>query len=538
MASRPPLPERRTGSRCPREEILACAPRGVPRPHVPRLLLPEGGDGAARHALHDRAGRARLRARHARALPRDVRALARGRAPLRHEDRDLRGPDARRARPRCTATSSGSASPISAARSARSSRSPARSAASTPGSPVSAATSRRRAPTTPKVGWDEAHELWKAARSPTGATRAAGTTSASTTCPTTPLHDRGYASIGCTHCTPPGAGRDGRWAATDEDRVRAARPRGASERPARRPVHAEPSRRARGGGDPHHARGRRRARAAGAALLRRQGLDRPAAARREGVPARQVPVPGDARRHRPQLPRGDRVPRPPRRRARGAPRRRERAGLDRPRARRRADGPRASRNLLQTTTLLDAIEEHGFDAAMGGARRDEERSRAKERIFSFRDDFGQWNPRAQRPELWNLYNGRIRKGEHIRVFPISNWTELDVWQYIARENLELPSIYFAHERRGVPPRRDALRRRRVRGAARPARSRSLTWVRFRTVGDMTCTGGVESRRRDDRRGRRRDRGDQRHRARRDPRRRPRQRGRDGGPQARWLLLSR
>ena len=109
-------------------------------------------------------------------------------------------------------------------------------------------------------------------------------------------------------------------------------------------------------------------------------------------------------------------------------------------------GPRASRNQLQTTTLLDAIEEHRFDAAIGGARRDEERARAKERIFSFRDDFGQWNPRAQRPELWNLYNARVRRGEHVRVFPISNWTELDVWQYIAREELELPSIYFAHER--------------------------------------------------------------------------------------------
>src|ERR1700741_410922 len=109
-------------------------------------------------------------------------------------------------------------------------------------------------------------------------------------------------------------------------------------------------------------------------------------------------------------------------------------------------GPRPSRNQLQTTTLLDAIEEHQFDAAMGGARRDEERARAKERIFSFRDDFGQWNPRAQRPELWNLYNARIRKGEQIRVFPISNWTELDVWQYIAREQLELPKIYFSHER--------------------------------------------------------------------------------------------
>src|ERR1700739_732374 len=109
-------------------------------------------------------------------------------------------------------------------------------------------------------------------------------------------------------------------------------------------------------------------------------------------------------------------------------------------------GPRASRNRLQTTTLLDAIEEHGFDAAFGGARRDEERARAKERVFSFRDDFGQWDPKRQRPELWALYNGRIRKGEHVRVFPISNWTELDVWQYIEREQLELPSIYYAHKR--------------------------------------------------------------------------------------------
>ena len=109
-------------------------------------------------------------------------------------------------------------------------------------------------------------------------------------------------------------------------------------------------------------------------------------------------------------------------------------------------GPAASRNRLQTGTLLDAIEEHGFDAAFGGARRDEERARAKERVFSFRDEFGQWDPKAQRAELWSLYNGRISKGEHVRVFPISNWTELDVWQYIACEKLEIPSIYFAHER--------------------------------------------------------------------------------------------
>src|ERR1700736_4383692 len=109
-------------------------------------------------------------------------------------------------------------------------------------------------------------------------------------------------------------------------------------------------------------------------------------------------------------------------------------------------GPRASRNQLQTVTLLDAIAEHGFDAAFGGARRDEERARAKERVFSFRDDFGQWDPKNQRPELWNLYNGRIRKGENVRVFPLSNWTELDVWEYIDQEQLEVPSIYFAHER--------------------------------------------------------------------------------------------
>jgi sulfate adenylyltransferase subunit 2 len=154
-------------------------------------------------------------------------------------------------------------------------------------------------------------------------------------------------------------------------------------------------------------------------------------------------------------------------------------------------GPRASRNQLQTTTLLDAIEEHQFDAAMGGARRDEERARAKERIFSFRDDFGQWNPRAQRPELWNLYNARIRKGEHIRVFPISNWTELDVWEYVAREELELPSIYFAHER-------DVFRRDNMLYAVSdfverlPGEDPFRATVRFRTVGDMSCTGGVLS----------------------------------------------
>ena len=154
-------------------------------------------------------------------------------------------------------------------------------------------------------------------------------------------------------------------------------------------------------------------------------------------------------------------------------------------------GPRASRNQLQTTTLLDAITEHQFDSAIGGARRDEERARAKERIFSFRDDFGQWNPRAQRPELWNLYNARIRKGEQIRVFPISNWTELDVWQYIAQEGIELPSIYFAHQRQVF--RRDGMLYAASEVVERyPDEDPFEATVRFRTVGDMSCTGGVLS----------------------------------------------
>jgi sulfate adenylyltransferase subunit 2 len=142
--------------------------------------------------------------------------------------------------------------------------------------------------------------------------------------------------------------------------------------------------------------------------------------------------------------------------------------------------------------LLDAIAAHGFDAVFGGARRDEERSRAKERIFSFRNEFGQWDPRSQRPEVWNLYNGRVHRGEHVRVFPLSNWTELDVWDYIAQENLELPAIYFAHER-------DVFERDGMLYACwdgmRLIRGESTTrdWVRYRTVGDITCTGGVRSR---------------------------------------------
>jgi sulfate adenylyltransferase subunit 2 len=154
-------------------------------------------------------------------------------------------------------------------------------------------------------------------------------------------------------------------------------------------------------------------------------------------------------------------------------------------------GPRASRNRLQTVTLLDAISEHGFDAAFGGARRDEERARAKERIFSFRDDFGGWDPRGQRPELWSLYNGRIRRGEHVRVFPLSNWTELDVWQYIAQERLEVPSIYFAHERAVF--RRDGMLYAISEFVERMDGEEPFTVsVRFRTVGDMSCTGAVAS----------------------------------------------
>jgi sulfate adenylyltransferase subunit 2 len=153
--------------------------------------------------------------------------------------------------------------------------------------------------------------------------------------------------------------------------------------------------------------------------------------------------------------------------------------------------PGESRNRHQSVTLLDAIDEFGFDALIGGARRDEEKARAKERVFSFRDAFGQWDPKNQRPELWNLYNARVHKGEHVRVFPISNWTELDVWQYIARERLEVPSIYFAH-------RREIVRRGALLAPATPLtpprdgeRVETLS-VRFRTVGDITCTAPVAS----------------------------------------------
>ena len=156
-----------------------------------------------------------------------------------------------------------------------------------------------------------------------------------------------------------------------------------------------------------------------------------------------------------------------------------------------ATGPRASRNPLQTVTLLDAIAEHRFDAVFGGARRDEERARAKERVYSHRDSFGQWDPKAQRPELWGIYNGRHRAGEHFRIFPLSNWTELDVWRFVADYEVDLPGIYFAH-------RRPVFRRDGMWMAVSPHLSPepgepvSEELVRFRTVGDATCTAAIES----------------------------------------------
>lgn len=154
-------------------------------------------------------------------------------------------------------------------------------------------------------------------------------------------------------------------------------------------------------------------------------------------------------------------------------------------------GKLASRNALQTFTLLDTIEEFGFDACIGGARRDEEKARAKERVFSIRDEFGGWDPKRQRPELWNIYNGKINKGENVRVFPISNWTELDVWNYIRREKIELPSIYFAHEREILEYEGQLIATSefiRIDEGDKISKKR----VRYRTVGDMTCTAAVES----------------------------------------------
>jgi sulfate adenylyltransferase subunit 2 len=154
-------------------------------------------------------------------------------------------------------------------------------------------------------------------------------------------------------------------------------------------------------------------------------------------------------------------------------------------------GPRASRNRLQTTALLDGIAEHRFDALFGGARRDEEKARAKERVYSFRDEFGAWDPKSQRPEVWNLYNGRIKQGEHIRVFPISNYTELDIWQYIKEEGIEIPNVYFSHQRE-VFERDGMLLSTGEFITLMDDEEPHMETVRYRTVGDMSCTGAVES----------------------------------------------
>ena len=154
-------------------------------------------------------------------------------------------------------------------------------------------------------------------------------------------------------------------------------------------------------------------------------------------------------------------------------------------------GFNASRNVAQTTTLLDTIEKHQFDAAMGGARRDEEKARAKERFFSHRDEFGQWDPKNQRPELWNLFNGRKNFGEHFRVFPISNWTEMDVWQYILKENIPLPSLYFSHDRE-VIARNNTFIANSPYLNLRPEEKPEMKRIRFRTIGDLTITGAIES----------------------------------------------
>ncbi len=154
-------------------------------------------------------------------------------------------------------------------------------------------------------------------------------------------------------------------------------------------------------------------------------------------------------------------------------------------------GPNASRNKLQIPTLLQALEEHEFDAAFGGARRDEEKARAKERFFSHRDEFGQWDPKNQRPELWNLFNGRKNVGEHFRVFPLSNWTEMDVWQYIAAEDIDIPSLYLAHERDVVARNGTYLAKNEYITLTEDEEYEQKT-VRFRTIGDMTCTGAVLS----------------------------------------------
>ncbi len=198
--------------------------------------------------------------------------------------------------------------------------------------------------------------------------------------------------------------------------------------------------------------------------------------------------------------------------------------------------PDGTRNRIQTPVLLDALEKHRFSAAFGGARRDEDKARAKERVFSFRDEFGQWDPKNQRPELWSLYNSRIHVGESIRVFPLSNWTELDIWQYVRREGIDLPSIYFAHERE-VFERAGMLYANNEFCRPKAGEEPFVARVRYRTVGDASLTAAVLQRRRHRRQDHRRGRGHAHHRTRRHARGRQVQRGRHGGPQEGRVLLT-
>jgi sulfate adenylyltransferase subunit 2 len=319
-----------------------------------------------------------------------------------------------------------------------------------------------------------------------------------------PLHDQGYESIGCAPCTQPGAGREGRWAGTDKTECGLHEPAvtaGLAEQVTPAPSDA----RARGAARPQlshlraleseaiHVMREVAAEFERPVLLFSGGKDSIVLLRLAEKAFRPEPFPFPLM----HVDTGHNFPEVIEFRDRHIAELGERLivasvqeSIDAGRVVEQT-GPRASRNQLQTVTLLDAIADHDFDAAFGGARRDEERARAKERVFSFRDDFGQWDPKRQRPELWNLYNGRIHRGQHVRVFPISNWTELDVWEYIDSERLEVPSIYFAHERPVF--RRDGMLYAWHEGTELIDGEEVFTeTVRYRTVGDMSCTGGVRS----------------------------------------------
>ena len=341
----------------------------------------------------------------------------------------------------------------------------------------------------PKLGWDGAHELWKANPLADWSDDDCWAYVRERSLPYNVLHDRGYASIGDTHSTVPGDGRDGRWAGSDRTEC-GLHPR-SNNVVIQAPVHLSHLDELEA--EAVHIMRELAAELERPVLLFSGGKDSIVLLRLAEKAFRPGKFPFPVM----HVDTGHNFPEVIEFRDRRVAELGEtllvasvQESIDRGRVVEET-GPRASRNQLQTTTLLDAIEEHRFDAAIGGARRDEERARAKERIFSFRDDFGQWNPRAQRPELWNLYNARVRRGEHVRVFPISNWTELDVWQYIASEGLDLPSIYFAHEREVF--RRDGMLYavsefvERMEGEDPFGAS-----VRFRTVGDMSCTGAVAS----------------------------------------------